>query len=212
MPQQINLMHAGLTPRAEPFRSGHALVALGGAIALIALASIGLQQLAEHRDAQAAAAEDALAALQARVASLGGAAPASRQATELRQLRDAEAGQRQVRVALDSGVAGHTQGYAQYFLALSRQAQSSLWITGFSVAADGAALELQGRMTDPRLLPDYLRHLNAEPLFKGREFAQMSVKSLDTPAADGSGNGAPANSGVTEFALRATPVPATATP
>jgi Tfp pilus assembly protein PilN len=210
MSQQINLMHAGLTPRAEPFRSGQALIALGGAVLLIALMVFGLQQLAVQRDTQAAAAEEALATLQARVASLSAAAPASRQATELRQLRDAEAGQRQVRAALDSGVAGRTQGYAQYFLALSRQAQPSLWITGFSVAADGTALELQGRMTDPRRLPDYLRHLNSEPLFKGREFAQMSVKSLDAPAVDNTVAAAP--TGVTEFALRATPVAAANAP
>lgn len=210
MPQQINLMHAGLTPRAEPFRTGQALATLGGAVVLIAGLVFGMQQLAERRDALAVAAEEELAALQARVASLNSATPNSRQALELRQLRDAEAGQRQVRAALDSGVAGRTQGYAQYFLALSRQAQPSLWITSFSVAADGTALELQGRMTDPRLLPDYLRHLNNEPLFKGREFAQMSVKSLD--AAANEGNTAGANAGVTEFALRATPLAASTTP
>ena len=200
MPQDINLMHAGLTPRPEPFRSGQAGWILAGAVAVGWGGVLALQQLALQRSEQATTAEQELAMLQARVGGIVSAAP-SLAATELRHLRETEAGQRQVRAALDSGVAGRTQGYAQYFMALSRQAQAGLWITGFSVAADGAALELQGRMTDPRRLPDYLRRLNNEPLFKGREFAQMSLQAVALDPADTSG----AASGVTEFALRAKP-------
>lgn len=206
MPQDINLMHAGLTPRPAPFRSVQAASILGSGALLMLIAFVGLQQLASRRADEAVALEQALAALQRRATEMSAVAAPSRPAAELRLLRDTEAGQRQVRAALDSGVAGRTQGYAQYFMALSRQAHASLWITGFNVAADGAGLELQGRMTDPRVLPDYLRRLNSEPLFKGREFAQMSLKVVEPAAADA------ASPAITEFALRARPVAAPASP
>ena len=203
MAHDINLLHAGLTPRPEPLRSGQALAIVAGAAVLCAAGVVGLRHVTAERNAQAQGAEQELAALQARLGAIGTPRP-SRAAIELRQLRETESGQRQVRAALDSGIAGRTQGYSQYFLALSRQAQANLWITGFGVAPDGAALELQGRMTDPRMLPEYLRRLNGEPLFKGREFAQMSLKAIETTPGEASG--------ITEFALRAKPPTGTTTP
>jgi hypothetical protein len=54
-------------------------------------------------------------------------------------------------------------------------------------------------MTDARQLPSYLRRLNGEPLFKGREFAQLSLKTVEPLAALGG------NASYAEFALRSTP-------
>jgi Tfp pilus assembly protein PilN len=197
MAQQINLMHAGLVRRNEPFNSAHGAFALVAAVALVAAAAAALQWQAQRRAEQAAALERDTVALQGRMLALSTMPSVSPAAAELQRLRQAEAGQRQVRAALDSGSAGRAQGYADFFSALARQAQPALWLTGFSIAADGVALELQGRMTDPRLLPDYLRRLNTEPLFKGREFSQLNLKSVDASAA--------ASGGYTEFALRGLP-------
>ena len=197
MPQHINLLHPGLLPRREAFDSAHAAWAVAGVLACALLATSGLRLRAGSRTEQALAAEQQRVDLQARVDAVGGTPPAPRHAAELQRLQAVDAGQRQVRVALDSGAAGRAQGYAEYFMALSRQAQPSLWITGFTVAADGLALELRGRMLDPHLLPQYLRQLNSEPLFKGREFAQMQLKSVEPGTAGGAG--------ITEFSLRALP-------
>ena len=197
MPQQINLLDASLQRPRETLGSLAGLLALGATLLVSGAVSLGLHAMSQRAQAQADAAEHELAALQARVAAIGSAAP-SRDVAELARLRVVEAGQRRVRAALDAGQAGGTQGYSEYLLALSRQAQGRLWLTSFSVAPDGRSLDLGGRMTDPRQLPDYLKHLNAEPLFKGREFAQLSVKTVDAgPAGDSPG---PAYA---EFALRA---------
>ena len=200
MAQHINLMHAGLTRRTEPFSSGHGLVAMVAAVVLVALAAFALQLQGRLAAERAAALEHDVQALQARIAQVAGTPPASAASTELQRLRQLEGGQRQVRAAIGSGSAGRAQGYAAYFTALARQAQPALWITGFSIAADGVALELNGRMADPRVLPDYLRRLNAEPLFKGREFAQLSLKKIEPSAAT--------TGGYTEFALRGLPAAA----
>ena len=197
MSQQINLLHAGLVRRSEPFNSAHGAVAVVGAVVLAAAGAYALQLQAAQRAERADALERDTQSLQQRAAEVAAAPLLSPAATELQQLRRAEAGQRQLRAAIASGSAGRTQGYAEYFTALARQAQPALWITGFAIAADGVALELQGRMADPRLLPDYLRRLNSEALFKGREFSQLSLKSIDASAT--------ASGGYTEFALRGLP-------
>jgi hypothetical protein len=71
-----------------------------------------------------------------------------------------------------------------------------VWITGLAVSDDGSAIDLEGRMTDSSMLADYLRRLNDEPRFKGRPFAQLTLKS-----AGGNGERLP----YTEFVLRSTP-------
>lgn len=201
MPQHINLLYAGLLPRRQAWRSAQAAAAICGVAIVALLAALGLRHAAADRAEQALAIEQELATLQARINTGSAAVRPPRHAAELQRLRAIEAGQRQVRVALDSGAAGRTQGYAEFFLALSRQARPAVWLTAFSVPADGAALELQGRMTDPHRLPDYLRQLNSEPLFKGRSFTQMTLKAVE-PAASGAAAGGGA---VTEFTLRSSP-------
>ena len=115
---------------------------------------------------------------------------------ELARLRAAEATQRRVRAALEAGAAGAREGHAEALLALARQASGRVWITGLGVSDDGSAIDLEGRMTDSSVLTDYLRRLNDEPRFKGRPFAQLTLRGVDT-----NGNALP----YTEFALRSTP-------
>ena len=117
-------------------------------------------------------------------------------ALELAQLRAMEAGQRRISAALNAGIAGASEGHAEYLEALARRASPTLWITGFSMADDGSSIELAGRMTDASAITDYLRSLNAEPRFKGRPFAQLSLKSIETPGA---------GSAYTEFLLLSKP-------
>ena len=198
MPQHINLLDASLQRRRETLGSITGLVAVLATFGVSVALAASLQSFSAKSQAQSVVLEQDLAALQARVAALGAPAP-SRQAIELARLRAVDAGQRRLRAALDSGQAGSTRGYSEYLLALSRQTQGTLWLTGFTVAADGRALEIGGRMTDPRQLPDYLRRLNSEPLFKGREFAQLSLKAVEPVAAPGG------NASYAEFALRSTP-------
>nr|WP_246312544.1 PilN domain-containing protein [Aquabacterium terrae] len=113
---------------------------------------------------------------------------------ELARLRALEAAQRGLRTALASIPAAGPAGYSEHLLALARQSQGGLWLTRVDIAPDGSTLQLDGRMTDPRQLPDYLRRLHAEPMFRGRQFTQLSVKAV----APGSDDGA----GAVEFTLR----------
>lgn len=116
---------------------------------------------------------------------------------EAAKLRDVQQALARVKATLQGGVEGAAeQSYSAYFDALAKQAHGALWLTGFAVSADGQSIELKGRMLDASALPDYLSRLNAEPVFKGRQFAQLQVTSLAPEGAESAGPR------VTEFVLR----------
>lgn len=194
MPHQINLLDASLQRQRQRLGSTTGLLALAATLAIALAASGGLKAFGTRTATQADVTERELAALQARAAAVGTAVPPALTA-ELERLRAAEASQQRIRAALDSGQAGVAQGYSGYLFALSRQTHEGLWLTRFDVSIDARSLELGGRMTDPLQLPGYLRRLKAEPLFNGRQFAQLSLKAIEP------GEGAR----VTEFALRSAP-------
>jgi hypothetical protein len=214
MTQTLNLLVAGLQrqrPRLCLRNAGLAAVALAAAAVV---AGAGMNWAAQDQSAQAIGAERSLAALQARApaASVTAAAQAAeRSRIELAALQAQDAGQQQVRRAIESGAAGRSQGYSAYLLALARHSRGGLWITGVQLGEDGSALDLQGRMTDARELPQYLALLNEEPLFRGRTFSQLSVRSaaaVAAAAANGTLSVAPTEAGalaggVIEFSLRA---------
>jgi hypothetical protein len=191
MVQQINLLDPALQPQREWLDASHGLALVGLILAGSGVLAAALQWQAGHAG-QGAALPTAVPTLPAVAAAAS--APGEIQA-ELQRLRALEQHQQRVRAALASGAAGAPDGYTPYLKALSRQAQGALWITGFAVAAEGDAIELEGRMLDAAVLPGYLRQLNAEERFNGRPFAQLQLRTLD----DG------ADAGHTEFVLRSTP-------
>jgi len=212
--QHLNLLDESMRPRRERFQSIDGLKALLALAAVLVLADVGLNVAAAREARAAREAQQALIALQASPSGVAGA-PAPDNVAELASLQSRYASHQQVQGAIRSGAAGSLQGYSQYLVALARQSHNlggrPLWITELAVAPDGNGLDLQGRMTDPRVLPDYLNLLNDEPLFRGRAFAQVSLKALPQAGdLDGLVGGAPAapsaGPAVTEFALHATPV------
>jgi hypothetical protein len=197
MSQEINLYHEGLRPRRERWRAAHGLWVAGGTLAAAWLLAFALDAVSLRHQAQAQALERLAAAERPLLASVAGSAdsgPGRTVRSELDRLRALDAGQRRVQAALQAQAGGRLVGYTPYFMALSRQVQPSLWITGFGVGGDGESLELRGRMVDASALPGYLRQLNGEAQFKGRAFAQLSLKAADA-------HGEPA-AGYTEFVLR----------
>ncbi len=197
--QALDLFDPALRPQRERWRAVHGLWAVAAALAFALLLSAALDAWSVRRRDEAARLEQQVASerqLMGRNGGVPGLADANRaRAAELQRLRAQDAAQRRVHAALDAQAAGQKEGYTAYLMALSRQAHPALWITGFGVGADGQSLELQGRMTDAAVLPDYLRRLNGEAQFKGRSFAQLSLKAADP-------RDAAVPAGITEFTLR----------
>lgn len=181
--QHLNLLDASLLPPKARYTAGQGLIGLGVIALGVIVAGLAMRWAGSEQTRQATALQQGLPALQAQLAApLPLQATADAQGRQLNALRQEEAALQQLQQALDGGGVGRTEGYADYLLALSRQSAkggNALWITGFKVLPDGQ-LELQGRMNDARALPDYLRRLNEEPLFRGRSFAQLNVKAGDS--------------------------------
>ena len=196
MAQQLNLLDARFAPQSLRFSARQGLVAVLVLLAGSALTAQALGWASQRASLDAQANDTRMLPLRAQTLALT-ATGAGSAVGELAQLQALEAGQRRIGAALASGLAGAHEGHADYLVALARRASASLWITGFAVSEDGAAIELDGRMTDAAVLTDYLRSLNAEPRFKGRPFAQLSLKAVD-----GAGGAAGAGGGYTEFSLR----------
>jgi hypothetical protein len=77
--------------------------------------------------------------------------------------------------ALGQGESTRPAGHADYLRGLARQSVANVWLTGFSIGPDGSRMEIRGRTLDPALLPEYIRRLSAEPVFRGRRFASLNV-------------------------------------
>jgi Tfp pilus assembly protein PilN len=202
MAQQLNLFDPRFAPQAQRFSARHAALAVVATLGLAGVAALGLHAAALRADAQLPVLAGGLAPLTAQLKVIVASAPAA-SAEEMARLQALDAGQRRMQAALASGVAGAREGHADLLLALARQTHGALWITGLTVSDDGAAIDLEGRMTDTAALTDYLRRLDAEPRFKGRAFAQLSLKGVDA-------NGAALP--YAEFALRSAPAASQAAP
>jgi hypothetical protein len=195
MAQQLNLFDARFAPAQLRFSARHGGLILAAVLVGAWGLAQGLHWAGGRAQAEAATIQAGMAPLRTQLGS-DAAGRDGGAADELARLRAAEATQRRVRAALEAGAAGAREGHADVLLALARQASGRLWITGLGVSDDGGAIDLEGRMTDSSVLTDYLRRLNDEPRFKGRPFAQLTLRAVDN-----SGGALP----YTEFALRSTP-------
>lgn len=181
MSHQINLHDPSLR------RQRHWLTAANLAFALVMIAALLLGWGAWARidasrmamrlaalDVMAQAAREESVALAGRLA---GRKPDARLELDLvaaKELLDIRQG---VLDKLGEGAAPAVGSHAEYLRGLARQSLNGLWLTGFSVGADGGRMEIRGRTLDPALLPRYIRRLNAEAAFRGHRFARLSVNT-----------------------------------
>jgi len=97
---------------------------------------------------------------------------------ELKALHDVES-------VLHGGALGNTDGYAEYFRALSRQNVGGLWLTGVTINGAGNDIGVQGRAMQPTLIPNYIARLTGERVMHGKTFASLDIGRPDVqqPAA-----------------------------
>jgi len=81
---------------------------------------------------------------------------------------------RQSMDALKAGAIGNQQGFAEYLRAFSRQSIDGLWLTGFTIVG-GGDITIEGRVTQPDLVPHYIQRLNREQTLQGRTFATLEM-------------------------------------
>lgn len=212
MSQEINLLNPALLPKQDPFLYRHVTVAAGAALLIVLLLSgLGRYQLMSAQQSQAASAAG-LAAAQAELKTLQDSLAARRNdpaiEQELVQLR-AIVKQRGDVLSLARGLEVEGGSVATVMQGFARQRVEGVWLTGFSVGPSG--FDIRGRLIDPAMLPAYIRRLNGEPAFRGRQFAALDMHGVvpQPPAATSGATPppaapvAPGPTRYTEFALRA---------
>lgn len=213
--QQIKL----LNPRLQPKRDWLSLPLVVGLAVAVVLALTLFYGLAAHERNRLLKEEAELVnrnkALQAEVESYGKVLAErktdpelERQAATLRAMlapRE-EAVQRLKSLSLQDA------GFVPYLRGFSQQAMEGVWLTDFAMGP--SEFVIRGRLTDPALLPRYIKRLNGEKAFQGRRFAALEMKGVEPAAATNSATAAPVTRlpRYIEFVLQSTPPEAPARP
>jgi hypothetical protein len=184
MAQQINLYNPALRLQRDWLTLGN--VAAAAALFALVLGGVGalLRSQADARAQVVQAVDAELNQARARLVQAGAAAGKSAAEAELNTLQEVLAARREVLAALQAGSGlrpNATAGFADYLRGLARQSVNGLWLTGFSVAQGGEGMEIRGRMLVAERLPDYIRRLNAEHVFAGRQFVSLQVERTVDP-------------------------------
>jgi hypothetical protein len=177
--QQISLYNPALAPKVDLLSGRSMLVGLGAVLVMVLLVA-GITGVQAHRVAAQERSQSArLAGLQAEVARLAQQVAARKPDAALQQeLAGLEAlltARNEVMGLLGGGALGDTRGVSEYFRAFGRQRAEGVWLTGFSIGGAGSEIVIQGRTTDPNLLPGYLARLRREDALRGRAFESLAV-------------------------------------
>ena len=214
MSQEINLLNLALRPKQDPAAFRFVAPATGAALLLVlALFGYARVELAGAQRANAEASQR-LSSLQQELKVMQEALGTRKgdPALEVEQKRlTAVVAQRSDVLRLARGMESEQGGVADVMRGFARQRVEGVWLTGFIIGPSG--FDIRGRLVDPSLLPAYIRRLNGEPAFRGRQFAALDMQGVEPGAAPAGSTQAPppAPAGgasgparYTEFALQAT--------
>jgi len=72
-----------------------------------------------------------------------------------------------------------TQGFSRYFLALSRQNISEVWLSNIAINGKESSLTLQGSTYNAEKIPLLLQKLQHESIFQGKNFAKLVISQAE---------------------------------
>lgn len=210
MSQEINLINPALLPRRDLLTFRYVAPAIALVLALIVVLHVHARIALTDGERMRNESATRLAGLQQELKALQERLAARRQdpalEKEVERMRGVVA-QRQEVLRLASGLAGDGGDAADIMRGFARQRLEGVWLTSFAVGEAG--IDIRGRLLDPAMLPAYIRRLNDEPAFRGRQFAALDMQGVvpqpPTPGAPAPAAPPPGTpTRFTEFALKAT--------
>jgi type II secretory pathway pseudopilin PulG len=192
MSQQINLYNAAFIPK-QPLLTAQnlalaALVVYGVLAALGTWASVAASRKTAEASLAQAQAKQAQELFDVALKASAARKPSPALQAEIDHTQALLSMRDEVLAELNKGMGADGKagaGFGDYLTGLARQSRDGLWLSGFTVAADGSGMVLRGRTLDKSLLPDYVRRLNSEPAFSGKSFAGMQMDYREgVPAAE----------------------------
>lgn len=189
--QQVNLYHPIFRRQEKKFsakamfQAGAAVV--GGIVLMYAYSAWQLSSLREH----AAQVDREMATATKQIEQIGKQL-ASRQAdpavlAEVKRLEALVDASQRLRGILKRERFGNTAGFSNHLIAFARQHVSGVWLTGVSIQGGGVDMTVEGRASDPELLPKYLQKLSAETSLSGTQFQTFVMNRPDEKPAESKG-------------------------
>lgn len=183
MTQQINLYETRLRPRHELATARNLGICAAILLALVSTFAVYARMIADRRGGELSAVQVELRGEQERMTALSKAVAERRVApalfSELTKARMQLETRQDVMDVLVSGKIGNSEGFSGVMIGFARQAQADVWLTGFYVTGGGEEIEIRGRLLDAAKLPAYVQRLSSEPVFHGRRFATLEMRSFD---------------------------------
>ena len=177
--QQINLFLPELQPRKESLSFRQALLLAGVVAAMLGLLSVFDGMRNANLAAQLAAAQQQSTQVDQDIKALQQRLPAS-QAVQLQQKLDGARQKLQQRERLFELIQqqnlGNREGFSAPMLAMARQHQQDLSVTGFALVAGGRQLHLAGQAKTAAALPQYIQRLQSEPSLQNVRFGRLVVE------------------------------------
>ena len=179
MTQQINLYDPQLQRQREWLTATNLALTSVVLLLIVLVAGAWVRTTAGKLEAEAALLEPQAKALQDQLPLLGqqlsARKPDARLEQQLAELKAQESSRVAILGLLQKGLGPGAVSFAEYLRGFARQTPSGLWLTGFAVAGDGTGMEIQGRTTNPVLIPEYIKRLTGEKAFHGRAFAALQL-------------------------------------
>lgn len=180
MTRQINLFSADLKPR-RPWLTSMTMV-LGLLVVLLGMGGVFLyyQVAVQQIRTAAVAAETEAQGWREQLEHLQTRSEQRRQdenlAGELANLERQLASRRQAANLVVGKETVGGGGFSGYLAALARQASPRLWLTQIEVDGASGDMRLTGAALDGDAIPAYIRGLEGEDRFSGREFTALRIK------------------------------------
>lgn len=102
--------------------------------------------------------------------------------SELDRLQNISASLERVVAMLSDQKSDKNTGFSAYFSALAEQSIKTIWLTKISIDAETNTIQLQGSTYLPDTLPQLIKLLNKEAVFKGRYFADLQMQASENNA------------------------------
>jgi hypothetical protein len=74
---------------------------------------------------------------------------------------------------------GPQPGFSPTLTSLSQQHIDNVWLTSFSLRHGGSSITIQGRSSQPSLIPEYIDSLAKSSTFSGQQFSVFQMSSPD---------------------------------
>ncbi|MBE0471620.1 MAG: PilN domain-containing protein [Methyloprofundus sp.] len=103
-------------------------------------------------------------------------------ASELDRLQNISASVERVVALLSDQQSDKNTGFSTYLNALAEQSISTIWLSQISIDSETNAIQLQGSTYLPDTLPQLIKRLNKEAVFKGRYFAHLHMQASENNA------------------------------